>query len=286
MGRVFTLLLLFLTLCWNVLGQQQKTKVFLLGTYHMAGSSDKSKVDVNKDNILNSKRQKELENILVLLEKFHPTKIFVENTSERQTIWDQIYVDWKKGVAPKEESREQNEIFQIGIKLARRLNLQRGVICVDWQHKNVDTPLIPERKYSEYQENMTDYYKSVNIDGNNLFSPEAKAVIKEFQDFYAATPNMTLKEIFTKLNSETFQNKYYYINITAILDSDLKGWESFKSQDNMLRNVNIYGNIIRNISDTDERVLILYGSGHTPVLRKMFEVNPRTEVVSFRSVIN
>ena len=91
---------------------QKKTKVLILGTYHMAGNTP-DQIKVENDDILGKKRQSEIKGILTQLAKFKPTKIFVENIPENQIYWDSIYTDLKKGILPKEDYLIKNEIFNL-----------------------------------------------------------------------------------------------------------------------------------------------------------------------------
>lgn len=123
---------------------QTKTKVLLVATYHMGGTSDPVGVDLEKDDILGPKRQKEVGRLLDILERSGAEKIYVESLPGRQPFWDSIYNRHYTGrnVAMK------NEIFQIGMKLAKRRGILQGVTCADWQQDS--SRYSSERLFAEY----------------------------------------------------------------------------------------------------------------------------------------
>ena len=135
---------------------QEKTKVLFVGSYHMAGTIDRIKVE--SDDILGAKRQTEIKEILKKLKKFKPSKIFVENTPEIQIYWDSIYLDLKKGILPKEDYLVKNEIFQLGLQLANMLNLEKGCICVDWQMPDSTRKAPEDKMLFSFYKNIINYY--------------------------------------------------------------------------------------------------------------------------------
>ncbi len=255
---------------------QKRIKVVLLATYHMGGTTDALKVDNEKDNILGADRQKQLGLLLDVLEASKAEKIYVESEPGKQAFWDSIYHDHYIGkpVAMK------NEIFQIGIKLAKRLNIRRGVTCVDWgQYDNRNRS---ERYFSEYAMKMNMLSDSLKIDEEDEFTAYDKMVFTELEALNTMIPAMDLVLIYRTLNSDTYLRKFFYANVTTYLDKNEQGMGAFWSQFNMMRNVNIYSNIMKDLlEERPENVLVLYGAGHIQALKSMFEAHPAIEVVMF-----
>lgn len=254
---------------------QQKVKVHLIATYHMGGTTDAMKVDSEKDNILGSERQKQLSALLDILQKKDVEKIYVENTPDKQKFWDSIYTAYytKKPVTLR------NEIFQIGVKLAQRLNIRGGVKCIDWAYDESRKP--GDKLFAEYTVNMNRLCDSLQI-GNNDFTVYDNIVLKQLSEFNGNIPKQDLVTVFRSLNSEEYLNKFYYANVSTYLDKNTQGTGTFRTQYNMMRNVNIYSNIMRDIlADRPQSVLVLYGAGHIKALRDMFEAHPLIEVVMF-----
>ncbi len=262
---------------------QPKTKVLLLGTYHMAGTNDNLKVD--PDDIRSPKRQKELDELLGSLQQFKPTKIFIEITPAYQTYWDSVYTGWKKGVVPADEWAAKTEIFQIGIKLAHRLRIQPGVVCVDWQVPDSTNKAPLERAYRSYRLAYINYWDKIENRKDEYFTASGQKALREIEQVFAEVPKMMLKDALLKLNSLDFQKKLYYVNNVAVMDKNPYDSGPTIAEGNLFRNLNIYTNIMRNVTTTDERVIVLYGAGHTQAFRTMFESNPQIELVPFSEVI-
>lgn len=262
-------------------GYGQKTKVYLLGTYHMAGSGDQMQVDVKRDNILGDERQKELESLLDILERSNAEKIYVENLPERQQYWDSVFAASYKG----KPVILRNEINQIGLKLAKRLDIRRGVTCVDWQEGNGGG--ISDSLYSDYCSGMVGYIESLQLEPESEFSAYDRMVLQEIKAFDEEIPNKDLLTVFRTLNSPAYLKKLLYVNITTYLDRNTEGTGAFNAQYQMMRNANIYSNIIRDILDErPQRVLVLFGAAHIAPLKSMFEAHPLIEVVMFEDLLN
>jgi len=268
----------FLLLCLS--GYSQKTKVYLLGTYHMAGSGDEWQVDVHKDSILGERRQQELESLLDILEKTGVEKIYVENLPERQRFWDSIYSEFYKG----KPVQLRNEIHQIGQKLAKRLGIRNGVTCVDWQESRGKE--VSDSLYTDYCSRMMAYTESLQLNPNNEFSIYDNIVLQEIQTFDNEIPNTDLLTVIRTLNSPAYLKKMLYINVTTYLDTNTEGTGAFHTQYQMMRNANIYSNIIRDIlTERPQKVMVLYGAAHIAPLKAMFEAHPLIEVVMFDELL-
>jgi hypothetical protein len=277
MKKIITLFsLVFLSLC---VFAQEKTEVLLVGTYHFGGNTT-DVIKVADDSILSNRKQGELSTLLDKLEKFKPEKIYVENEISRQQFWDSIYVEYKGN----KRIKMKNEIFQIGIKLASRLHLDKGVTCVDWHIQPVHT--FAEKEYITLYQKMNDFYAVNNIPDEEQQSEYETQVIQEIKGFNNKIPDLELLEVYRILNSENYLNKMFYANITSLLDVDTYDMNIFWSQNNMIRNVNVYQNIIQDIlKDKPKRVLILYGVGHIKSLKNYLEAHPAVEIVETKEYL-
>lgn len=253
---------------------QEKTDVLLLATYHFTNTE-------KFGDILNPKKQKGIEELLSKLKTFQPQKIYVENTPKKQNFWDSIYINYKNG----QNQKLRNEIFQIGIRLAKNLNLKSGVTCVDWQRRPANN--FQEKAYLEYLDKMINYDDSIekiNPVGKSQYIEKTK---NYFDSVYIKIPNMNIMEIFRIFNSKTFLNNIFYSNISSYLDVDSNKTGVVWTQNNMIRNVNIYQNIIQDILKTNpKRVIILYGAGHIKALRNYLETHPKINIIETNNYLN
>lgn len=273
MNRTYTTLILLLFSICSIYAQE-KTKVLLLATYHFGGNTSDN-IKVSNDKILSDKKQEEIKAVIKKLGEFKPEKIYVENEPNRQVYWDSIYSAYRNG----QNIELTNEIFQIGTKLAGNLNLNHGVTCVDWHISPATT--FSEKEYEQFLKKMIEYYDENNIPDDEPESIYFKKTLERIQTFNQNIPSLNLLDIFKHLNKEEYLNQMFYANLTSFLDIDKYDLNVFWSQNNMIRNVNVYQNIIQDIlKDEPKRVMIIYGAGHIKALRNYLEVHPMTEIVN------
>jgi len=272
MKKNIFILLLLVSFC--KVHSQEKTEVLLLATYHFGNTSDEMKVT---DNILRAQKQKELKVLLDKIEKFKPEKIYVENEPNQQHFWDSIY----KLQLENKEINLKSELYQIGIKLASRLKLKSGVTCVDWHIKQSNT--YAEKQYDILFDSMVKYDDSIvaNVSSEQKMSEYEKQTMKEIKELYEKTPEMRIIDAYRVYNSEIHLKRVFYGSITSYLEYDEFKTNVFWSQNDMIRNVNIYQNIIKDILESKpKKVLILYGAGHIKALRNYLEVHPKIKIAN------
>lgn len=277
MNKILFVFFLF-TFCLH--GQEnEKTEILFLATYHF-GENTTDSIKVINDDILSIKKQKEIEIVLKKLARFNPEKIYIENEPNKQEFWDSIFTEHKRGT----EIQIKSELYQIATKLAVKLNLKQGAICVDWHIKPSKT--FAEKEYIKLFDSINNYYVQNNIPDEEKQSEYEKDVIKKIKDFTEKVPDLKLIDTFRKLNSENYLSDLFYANISSYLDIDEHKMNIFWSQNNMIRNVNIYQNIIQDILTTKpKRVLVLIGAGHVKALKNYFEVHPRIDIVDIQQYL-
>jgi len=117
MRRISLLFALALVFAAPAVAQDAPVEVLVLGTFHMDNPGhDLHNMQV--DDVLTPKRQKELEEVSVSLARFQPTKVMVE--SQRRDPGAATlarYREYRDGKA--EPTR--NEVTQVGFRLARRM---------------------------------------------------------------------------------------------------------------------------------------------------------------------
>lgn len=273
------LLIPILSILFLPIYAQEKTEILLLGTYHFGGNTIDN-IKVHGDAILSERKQEELDILLEKLAFFNPQKIYVENVPDQQALWDSIYREHLHG----RNFNYENEIYQIGIKLAAKLKLNNGVTCVDWQQEPTQTFL--QREYSEFSEKISEYYMTNNIPDQEAMSEYEKQVEQEITDFNKKIPSLTLIEVFKHLNTKDYLNNMFYGNVSSFLDIDEHHLNVFWSQNNMFRNVHVYQNVIQDIlRHKPKRVLILYGAGHIKALQNYLEVHPAVKISDTEKVL-
>ncbi len=80
----------------------------------------------NRGCMTSDKKQKENEDLNSSLNKFSPSKIFIEWEPEEQAEVDSLFGEYQKG----KFKVGANEVYQIGFKLASKLN-HKTLFCMD-----------------------------------------------------------------------------------------------------------------------------------------------------------
>ena len=221
--------------------------LLILGTPHF-GNPGRDTINVRVPDVLTVARQREIEAVVDRLAAFRPTHIAVEWPAEDQAELDQRYADFRAG----RRQLSTNERDQIGLRLAARLNLPR-VDAVDWSG---DAP----GGWSPY-----DYPAWAEAHGRG---PEWRARVARFQEeanakarLMACTPvSAWVRSVNTPAYRLANHQSYFYIAQIGDRLGDNPGaawvgtWYT--------RNLRILNNLRALAVGPNERILVIYGSGH------------------------
>jgi hypothetical protein len=280
MCRIFFLCLLCLVYGVAPGQTHEKIKVAILGTFHFGETSDYK--GGNFEGLLTPQRQKEIDELNDQLLKFYPDKIFVENTPESQRYWDKVYSDWIKGSKPQSTASENNEVFQIGIKLAKKLNNRFGVICVNYVHPESDGNL---RKAKTKADTLYYFYSQALHARKPAYdaffdnNPIAKKSFDEVLANHGNWKNLSISEHLVKLNQPESLKALHYINVMAWIDQSANGIGAELTSKEYFGNIKILQNILGKVGPFDKKVLVLIGAAHVKALQDMLSSHPFFEVV-------
>jgi len=223
-----------------------RTEVLVLGVYHMANPG-KDIFNMQADDVLAPKRQAEITQLIELLKRFRPTKIAVE-----RDIWDNhIPKDYADYVAGKHELT-RNEIEQIALRLAKELG-----------HKTV---------YPVDADGDFPYQRLVNYGKSSERSKELDAIMAGFgaktkaQGEYLASHTVLETLLYMNADEKVAQEVGLYYRLAHFGEpGDWPGADLVA--DWFRRNMRIYSNVTRIADSPNERVLVIFGSGHLGWLR-------------------
>jgi hypothetical protein len=249
-------------------------RVLLLGVFHFQDAGrDAYKPEFPFD-IRTPDRQRQLDEVLAALRAWRPTRIAVEVRPERQSRMDSLFALYPGAGL----DTLANEVFQIGFRLARQLGL-RGVDAVDAPARRLDSAMT-EAEWNERQRGMrAGFFDATDWDGR-------------FTALYRADDSTkttrSLRETLLSINSaERLTAGHGHYLVGTILNGDpgeylgadgfVSGWYN--------RNLRIYSNVARLIRSPDERVLVLIGAGHVPILHHLFGSTPVAALVELRDVL-
>lgn len=249
---------------------KNKSKAMVLGVFHFNNPGLDSYKPKFAFDILEKKRQEELEVLLQKITQYKPTKILVEwDRIEADSITNEKYQKYLSGSFSIDDQR--NEVYQIGFKLAKKLG-HKKIYCsdasaewfgveLDWDNYDVEA----------YLKSKGQYEKSTRYD---------------FQSFYKLCDSLktiqTLTEHLAMLNNPKNRLKDHQAYLTDLI---LEGaGDNYLGADAVAkwyrRNLRIFANAY-DLTDFDkeERLLLIYGSGHVWQLRQLFIDSPDFEYI-------
>jgi hypothetical protein len=226
-----------------------KPTLVVLGTYHM-GTPGNNVVNGKVDDISSPERQKQVVQLVEKLEKFKPTKIVVECDLEADAKTQELYARYLSG----SYQLSKNETNQIGFRLAKASGLKK-VYCVDWSDF-WDDPTINYEKYASKDAELDSFLKGVY-----------RTLKKEVEAEHEKLFTLPVLDQLVLLNQPDRIEKAHniYFDLMRIgrgkeyIGANYVSWW-------YRRNLTILDNIIRITDSPEERILVIYGSGHLKLL--------------------
>ena len=114
-----------------------------------------------------------------------------------------------------------------------------------------------------------------------------KKTIEEVQkSFNEALQKFTIKEMLIRENSEDLmrlQHEFYVKLLPAGKPGNHIG--SYLVSEWWRRNMVIYENILKQLNGNEEKIMVIFGSGHTAILNEIMKFNPTIKLVSVSEVL-
>lgn len=237
-----------------------RTKVLLLGTFHMANPGN-DVFNVESDDMLVARRQAEIQAVVESLAAFQPTKVALESDFGTERLADR-YRSYLAGSL--EPSR--NEIVQIGYRLAGLLG-HATVYPVDADVDGID----PRPAWAEF--------------------PEIEAAKSRYAQGFFERRNLrssTVGEYLLWLNSPEYRtgSHFFYtafdMRMTTAGDDRSVIWLS----DWYKRNLLIVANLLKIANpDGSDRLFVMFGAGHSYLLTQFLSESPHFELVESRDYL-
>jgi hypothetical protein len=232
--------------------QSIRAEVLVLGVYHMANPG-RDIFNMSADDVRTPKRQQEIAELAAVLARFKPTKIAVEHDSQGKL--NDRYTKYLAG----EYVLTANEIDQIGLRLAKDLG-HTTIYAVD---ADGDFPF----------QRVVNYAKATGQ------SPKLEAMMGEIGEMVKAQSEYlkthTVLQTLINMNSDAKVAQdvgYYYLEAHYGEPGDYAGPDLLAEW--YRRNVRIYNNVIKLVAAPEDRVLVIFGSGHLGWLRQDFAADP------------
>ncbi|SEN00311.1 hypothetical protein SAMN05192533_10810 [Mesobacillus persicus] len=213
-------------------------EIILVGTYHF-----------EEDEELIEKKEKEVIELVDYLAHYKPTKVAVEWEKSKDK---DLNIEYKNSNG----DYSIDEIQQIGFRLAKKLNHEK-IYAVNWSGKIS-------------QEDMTELNASIQSSYPELLNT-MKVISENAPDISLNTP---LVNSFRKSNDKeaTKELERMYLSFVTVTDNKEKmiGFDFLNKW--LERVLMIFKNIVETSSSND-RTLLIIGSDHLWMLRKLFEGN-------------
>jgi len=231
---------------------EEKPKLVVLGTYHMATTTS-NVINKDVDDVTTPERQREMLELMGKLRKFNPTKIALECDYEVNDKAQKQYHDYLAG----DFKLTRNEVHQIGFRLGKELN-HKKIYCIDWGIFP-DDPLYNYITYSKQHPELNEYL-------NELYKDNEEKSLRSAE-------KIASKSIIDNLIDENqpdnidIDHQGYFTLLRIAKDDEYVGanymawWYG--------RNLKILTNIIRFTESPNDRILVVYGAGHNKLLNQL-----------------
>jgi hypothetical protein len=232
-----------------------RIEVLLLGSYHMANPGA-DLFNVEADDVLAPARQREIADVVDRLAAFRPTRVAVES------VWGDTgaparYRAYRAGAH--ELSRGEEE--QIAFRLAARMELPD----VDPIDEDGDFPIGPVQALAESDSTLA----RLLADG---FEAGQAAVQTMGRWLAEGTIGETLYRINTPEAIRGAHDPYLRFLLPIVGETSAPGAELLAAW--YERNIRIFANLHRLGLEPDDRVFLVFGAGHIPILRQLVEDSP------------
>lgn len=232
----------------------QSARILILGTYHMDNPRLDAK-NLDADDVLLPRRQREIAELVERLARFNPTKIAVEAPYSERGYWEGRY---KKFLAA-EHKLGRNEIEQIGFQLARRLGLPTI--------HPVDYPMFMSGlRYDEVEQPRPKSSASPTPAPANPAAPPA------LSEGDLLLRRSTVTEFLLYLNdAEKARREHGENYLRGLLPDDNPAiYERADRVSNWYRReLRIFSNLNRITEFPGDRVLLIIGAGHLKIQREL-----------------
>lgn len=215
-----------------------KKEIILVGTFHFEQDEE----------LINSKEY-EVKELVDYLAEFKPTKIVLE---WEKTEGDELNKEYENT----EDNYSIDEVQQVGFRLAQKLQHEK-IYAVNWAGHLIQDDMI--NLNNEIQNSYPDLLNIMGTLSEN--APEISSEVELINSFRQLNNEDSIKE-FEKM----------YLSFVEVKDGkgQMKGFDFLNKW--MERELIIFKNIIEtSSSNSEDRILLLIGSDHLWMLRKLFK---------------
>lgn len=246
-----------------LLKDTKQTKVMLLGTFHFENPNLDTYKSKKSINILDSLKQNQLLEIVHKISKFKPTIVCVETTND--SLLNQKYSAYIQS----QYTLTTNEVEQLGFRIGKINNLKK-IFAVD--------------ATSYLRDNLKKDPALSNIWNEEFYldTAETNNWSQKYYNWYnyleTKSLNLSILEYLKVLNQP--ENLKYNLGQYLVENKTSNdNGPDFIALDWYDRNLRIYNNILKTNPKGEDRILVIFGSGHIAILQHLFESSPQFELI-------
>ena len=236
----------------------EDARVLVLGVFHF-GNPGLDYVKSEVPDVLSTERQKEIAAITEALARFKPTKVMVEAPEARGAALNAEYRAWREG----KRALARDEVEQLGFRLAAKMN-HDAVYAIDVKgDMNLDG-VIEEAKKSDPA-----FLASFDALMKEVIGPQQRMQVeKPLRD--------TLRFVNDPANVRRGHQAYVEMARIGSSENPIGAEQSAVWYE---RNLKIFANLAR-LAKPDDRIVVIYGSGHTAILQQLVRDMPGMTLVA------
>lgn len=234
-------------------------EVMVLGSYHF-GSPAMDVNNIQVDSVLTPGKQAELDALARALLTFRPTKVMVEMESPAT---DLALPEYRSFTFDRLKTKA-NERDQIGYRVARMAG-HAEVYGIDEQPAEGEPDYFP---FDKLQESEAKFGQAGRIAAANAaFKPRLKA-------FEANQKTQSVAQLLTRMNDarQVRDERFFYYAVLDIGDTNTQSGADLNAMW-YLRNAKIFAKLMH-VAKPGDRVLVVYGAGHSYWLRHFAAETP------------
>ena len=229
-------------------GRTAGAQVLVIGTYHM-NNPGLDAINIKADDVLAPKRQAELEQLAAQISEFRPTKVAVEIPFGRDSVSNSLYRRYVAG----SYQLDRTEMQQIGFRVARAAKLPR-VYGVDYD-LDVNVAAVMVWALTHGQPDLASAAQSMTT----RLVAEADSMMK----------NAPVGDIVRALNSPRADSAHGVYMAALRVGADTSYPGATMTARWYERNFKIASNVLRLVESPQDRVLVIIGAAHGPILREI-----------------